>query len=60
LEFARRVGEATPGLESDVKQLAGLYARAAYARGRLPDSSLPVLQQFWRRLESVAEAPLSA
>jgi hypothetical protein len=60
LEFARRVSEATPSLESDVKQLAGLYARAAYARGRLPDSSRPALQQFWDRLESVTEAPLSA
>ncbi len=60
IEFARRVGQATPSLEGEVKQLAGLYARAAYARGRIPASSLPTLQQFWDRLESVSEAPLSA
>jgi hypothetical protein len=59
-EFARRLGGATPALESEVKRLAGLYARAAYARGRLPDSSLSTLEKFWERLESVSEAPLSA
>jgi len=60
IEFARRLGQATPALDMEVKQLAGLYARAAYARGRIPASSLPTLQQVWDRLESVSEAPLSA
>ena len=60
IEFARRLGQAMPALDTEVNQLAGLYARAAYARGRLTDSLLPTLQQFWDRLESVSEAPLSA
>ena len=60
LEYARRVSQATPGLENEVNQLAGLYARAAYARGRLSNSSLPAIQKFWDRLESLTEAPLSA
>lgn len=59
-EFTRRLGGSTPALESEVKQLAGLYARAAYARGRLPDSSLSSLEKFWERLENVSVAPLSA
>jgi hypothetical protein len=60
LEYGRRVSEATPGLEIEANQLAGLYVRAAYGRARLSDSSLPTLQKFWDRLESVSEAPLSA
>jgi hypothetical protein len=60
LEFARRIGEATPPLDADVKRLGGLYARAAYARGNLTQAAIPILQQFWDRLESVTEAPLSA
>jgi hypothetical protein len=60
LEFAHRIGDATPGLDSDVKQLGNLYVRAAYARGKLPTDALTILQQFWDRLENVTEAPLSA
>jgi len=60
LEFARRIGEATPGLDMDVKRVAGLYVRAAYAQGKLPPDALTALHQFWDKLESVAEAPLSA
>ncbi len=60
LEFARRIGEATPPLDADVKRLAGLYVRAAYARGQLTPTAVPALRQFWERLESVTEAPLSA
>ncbi len=60
LEFARRIGHATPGLDADVKRLAGLYVRAAYGRGRLTQAAIPTIQQFWERLEGVMEAPLSA
>jgi len=60
LEFARRIGQSTPPLDADVKRLAGLYVWAAYAQGSLGQTSIPTLQQFWERLESVTEAPLSA
>jgi hypothetical protein len=60
LEFARRIAEATPPLDADVKRLAGLYVRAAYGQGALTQTSFPTLQQFWERLESITEAPLSA
>jgi hypothetical protein len=60
LEFAERVGEETPALAADSRRLAALYARAAYARGRLPDSCVDLVRQFWEQLETVADAPLSA
>ncbi|HEY7312449.1 MAG TPA: DUF4129 domain-containing protein [Gemmataceae bacterium] len=60
LEFANRVGGEVPALEKDLQRLAALYARAVYARGGLPADSMDVLRQFWQRLESVAEQPLSA
>ena len=34
--------------------------RAAYGRGRLPNSMIDVIRQFWDRLEAVVEAPLTA
>jgi hypothetical protein len=60
LEFASRVGAEVPALEADLQRLAGLYARAVYARGGLPSDSIDVLRQFWQRLEAVVEQPLSA
>jgi hypothetical protein len=60
LEFAGRVGGEVPALEKELHQLVVLYARAVYARGNLPSDSMEVLQQFWQRLEAVAEQPLSA
>lgn len=60
LEFADRIGTEVPALEKDLHRLAVLYARAVYARGGLPADSLEVLEQFWERLEAVAEQPLSA
>ena len=60
LEFAQRLGAEVPALESEARGLAGMYARVAYARGRLATSSLKLLGQFWQRLETVAERPLSA
>jgi hypothetical protein len=60
LEFAGRLGPEVPALEAEARGLAALYARSAYARGRLPASSLAVLQKFWQRLEAVDKRPLSA
>jgi hypothetical protein len=60
LEFADRVGAEVPALEADLQRLALLYARAVYSRGGLPASSVELLRQFWQRLETVAEQPLSA
>jgi hypothetical protein len=60
LEFAERVAEDVPALGADARRLASLYARAAYARGRLPASCVDLVRQFWRRLEAAADAPLSA
>ena len=60
LEFAGRVGEEVPPLESDLQRLAVLYARAVYARGGLPPNSREVLQSFWETLSRTAEQPLSA
>jgi hypothetical protein len=49
-----------PALEAGVRRLVALYARAAYARGRLPPGCLGQVRQFWEHLEAVAESPLSA
>jgi hypothetical protein len=60
LEFAERVALEVPALEAEARGIAGLYARAAYARGRLPSGCLDTVRQFWTRLLRVEEAPLSA
>jgi hypothetical protein len=60
LEFAGRVGMEVPALEADAGRLAVLYARVLYARGPLPADARAVVEQFWERLEAVAEQPLSA
>jgi hypothetical protein len=59
LEFAARLVNEMPTLGADVQRMAGLYARVAYARGRLGPGSLGPLKQFWERLETVTERPLS-
>jgi hypothetical protein len=60
LEFAARVGNEVPALETEVERLAQLLARAEYARGELPSGTVAVLRAFWERLERVVETPLSA
>jgi hypothetical protein len=60
LEFANRVGAEVPALEADLQRLVNLYVRAVYARGPLPGGSVELLRQFWERLETIAEQPLSA
>ena len=60
LEFSDRVGRDVPALEAEAKRLAALYARVLYAKGGLPANWRGVLEQFWSKLEAVAEQPLSA
>jgi hypothetical protein len=59
LEFAERVAIEVPALEAEARGVAGLYARAAYARGRLPSGCLTTVEQFWSHLLRLEEAPLS-
>jgi hypothetical protein len=59
LEFAERVAFETPGLENSGRRLAALYARAAYARGRLADSCQGAVRQFWQDLEKIIATPVS-
>ena len=59
LEFAGRLGEEFPGLEADVLRFTILYARAVYDYGPLPANALDVVRQFWKRLETAAEQPMS-
>ena len=44
LEYAERLVGEVPALEQEARGLAGLYARAAYARGRLPAGCLALDQ----------------
>jgi Domain of unknown function (DUF4129) len=60
IEFADRVGRDVPSLEGQVKRLAALYARVLYAKGGLPSNWREVVEQFWEKLEAVAEQPMSA
>jgi hypothetical protein len=60
IEFSNRVAADVPGLESEAKQLAALYARVLYAKGALPVNWREVVEEFWEKLEAVAEQPLSA
>jgi Domain of unknown function (DUF4129) len=60
LEFTRRLGQDVPPLESEAGTMGNLYVRAAYAPGQMPENCRESLRQFWDRLETVAEAPLSA
>jgi hypothetical protein len=60
LEFAYRLGEELPALDEDVRKLAILYARVAYARGSLPAGSPAMVEQFWNQLEAMVEQPMSA
>jgi hypothetical protein len=59
-EFARRLGDEIPAIDADARQLAALFARAAYAPGTLPAAAIEPLRGLWHRLEAAAAAPLSA
>ncbi len=60
LEFAGRLGGEVPALEADARRLATLYAHVLYGRGALPRNVRALLEQFWQRLETAADQPLSA
>jgi hypothetical protein len=49
-----------PSLENEARRLAALYARVLYAKGGLPANWRGVVEQFWAKMEAVAEQPLSA
>jgi Domain of unknown function (DUF4129) len=55
LEFAKRLGEEFPGLETKVRRFTTLYARAVYDYSPLPGNSLEVVKELWKRLETAAE-----
>jgi hypothetical protein len=59
-EFAERLAEGAPALDTAGRRLAALYARSVYARGRLTSASLQALRSFWEQLENATERPLSA
>jgi hypothetical protein len=60
LEFANRLAEEFPPFGVEVRRVAFLYARAVYARGELPATTSDDVRQFWEKLETLAEQPLSA
>jgi hypothetical protein len=60
LEFVGRVSGEVPALEDALRPLVMLYGRAVYARGGLPANAVDTVRQFWERLETVVEQPLSA
>ena len=51
LEFAQRVAGVSEPLQEDAPRLATLYARLAYAHGKLPDACREQVREFWRQLE---------
>ncbi|HEV3144353.1 MAG TPA: DUF4129 domain-containing protein, partial [Gemmataceae bacterium] len=58
LEFANRVARASSDLNEDAPRLANWYARLAYARGALPETSREHVREFWRQLEIANEEML--
>jgi hypothetical protein len=60
LEFVDRLSNEFPALEEDARRLATLYAWTAYAHNPLPSTAPGHVRQFWKRLETITETPLSA
>ena len=60
IEFADRLVQDFPAMDTQTRRLASLYARVAYAHGRLTPASLGAVKEFWNRLQAVEEKPLSA
>ncbi|MFL5341180.1 MAG: DUF4129 domain-containing protein [Gemmataceae bacterium] len=58
LEFARRLAGGSEALKEEAPRLAMLYARLAYARGKLPEASRAHVKEFWRQLELAHEEVL--
>jgi hypothetical protein len=59
LEFAERLCTDVPGLDEEVRGLAGLYVRLAYARGSLAPACRDMLKRFWQRLATIENSPAS-
>ncbi|OHB81702.1 MAG: hypothetical protein A2V98_00980, partial [Planctomycetes bacterium RBG_16_64_12] len=49
-EFAQEIGARVSSLSQDVRRLADLYCRVAYAPDTLPQVSIAPLRQLWREL----------
>jgi hypothetical protein len=56
-ELARDVGKLNKHIAADARNLAELYARAAYARGDLPDSTRDQLQSLWQSMRRATVGP---
>lgn len=58
-ELVRDVTRRHGFIKSEANQLAELYARAAYARGELPDTTRQQLQSLWQKMrQGSARQPL--
>ena len=49
-EFAHEIGTRVHALSTDVRRLADLYCRVAYAGHTLPARSVAPLKELWREL----------
>ena len=58
LEFVNRVGEEVPAVEEDARQLADLFALAAYSADELPPFAARTLRTTWESLGKTARAPV--
>jgi hypothetical protein len=56
-ELARDVSKMRAFIAADARNIAELYARAAYSSGELPPTSAEQLQQLWRQMRASAAAP---
>ena len=53
-EMARDVGRLNASIAADARNIAELYARAAYARGSLPATSVAQLRELWAKMTTSA------
>jgi hypothetical protein len=56
LEFAERLGHAAPQAAPQVREMAGWYARVAYARQQLTPAGHDALRRLWLALPASAAA----
>ncbi len=55
-ELARDVSKLNASMAADARNLAELYARAAYASGELPANTAEQLSRLWQRMRSTSVA----
>lgn len=53
-ELVRDVARLNAPIAADARNLAELYARAAYAQGSLPDSAADQLERLWRQMRATS------